>query len=361
VRIRLARASALVAAPLLGLLLVAGCSKPVSEWDRLERDIARARENQNHPRAVELSRQLVVLAREFPPVDSTRLVHSYDVLQQTLMAAGNFPFALEYQNHVIGLIDGMQRPDSVLLRRLLVETADCLRRLGKSEEAERFLTRAVELHRAASHTDVPAARQALAALARTNAVSGRYAAAEALQREAIEVRAADADTVGLDRALLLASLAEYVDQLGRPIEAESLYTQALRMGERRTSADHPMTAPLELAYGSYLYAHARHAEAVPHLERGIRLSAASPAYDGAEQAEQLHRLSGSAARVGDWEAAREAAERAIALRENADPPVGPLPHTWVNELGIIYVQLGRSHAAESLQTRYPGTKPDPER
>jgi hypothetical protein len=33
----------------------------------------------------------------------------------------------------------------------------------------------------------------------------------------------------------------------------------------------------------------------------------------------------------------------------------------VNDLGIIYVQLGRSHAAESLLTRYPGTKPDPER
>jgi len=349
------------AAALLGLLLLAGCSKPVSEWDRLESDIAHARQQQNHPRAVELSRQLVVLAREFPPVDSARLIHSYDVLQRCLMDAGNFPFALEYQNHVIGLVDGMQRPDSVLLRRLLVETADCLRRLDKPDEAERFLTRAVELHRVSGNADVPAARQAIDALARTNAIRGRFAAAESLQRQAIDFRAADADTVGLDRALLLASLADYVDELGRSVEAESLYTQALRIGEQRTGADHPMTAPLELAYGSYLYAHARHAEAVPHLERGIRLSAASPAYDGAEQAEQLHRLSGSAARVGDWEAAREAAERAIALRENADPPVGPLPHTWVNELGVIYVQLGRSHAAESLQTRYPGTKPDPER
>lgn len=355
------RATARLAPALFALLLAAGCSKPVSEWDRLERSIASAREQQNHPRAVELSRHLVVLAREFPPIDSTRLVHSYDVLQQTLTAAGNYEQALEYQRHVIGLVDGMQRPDSVLLRQLLAHTADCLRRVGKPEEAVGFQARAVALHRAARFDDVESARPAIAALAHTYALRGRLAEAETLQREALGLRAADTDTIGLERANLLASLAEIVDQRGRTAEAESLYTQALGMGAHAYGADHPMMAPLELGYGSYLYTHARHAEAVQHLEHGIRMSAASPAYDDDAEAEHLHKLAGSAARVGDWEKARVAAERAIAVRESANPSAGPLPRTWVSDLGIIYVQLGRSNAAESLLTRYPGEKPDPER
>ncbi len=345
----------------LALLLAAGCARPVSEWDRVQGAIAEARLTQDHPREVGMCRTLVTLARDFPPIDSTRLVQGYDLLQQALMGAGNYPEALEYQQHLLGLMDGMQRPDSSLLRRLLVETADAARRVGKPVEVERYLARAVALHRADGYADWQASLHALAALARTNATRGRFAAAESLQRQAVDVSAANTDTTGLDREMLLAALAEVVDQQGRTVEAESLYRQALESGELSFGENHPMIAMLPLALGNYLHAHGRHAEAVPQLEHGIRLSAASPAYDAATQAEHLHRLAGSSARIGDWEKARAAAERAIALHQNANPPAGTLPRTWVSDLAITYVQLGRSTAAESLLARYPGKKPDPER
>jgi tetratricopeptide (TPR) repeat protein len=349
----------------LALLLAAGCSRPATEWDRVEASIAHARARDNHPRAVELSRRLVVLAREFPPVDSARLVRSYDLLQQSLAAAGNFPDALSYQRHLIGVMDGMQRPDTVLLRRLLENAGDCALRILQFEEAISHQTRAAVLYGVRTHPDTAGWIRAQASLARMWAERGRPGMAAALQIPIIELSESSPDSVSLAHAKLLVALADYIEQGGVSphwdADGGSLYERALSTATRSLGADHPLTAPVHLALGRYLHKHGRHAEAIPHLERGIRLAAASPQYDAGAHAESLHELAGSEARQGEWDNARAAAERAIATHEAANPSSGPLPRAWVNDLAIIYTQLGQRAAAESLLVRYRETRPDPAR
>ena len=343
------------------LVTLSGCGRKVSERDRTEAALARARAASNHPRAVELSRHLVVLAREFPPVDSAFLLRSYDLLQQALADAGNYQDALAYQEHLIGLLDGMGRPDSAQMRRVLEQSADCARRFGRREQAGALLTRAASLHGLSHYADPVSAARVFTALATSYAEIGRLELAEQFQRIALEVCESIPDTTELLTERARVARADYLGRLGRSVEAESLYVRALAAGVQKYGEDHPLLAPLYFAHGDFLHEKGRHEVALPVLEHGIRLAAASPEYDAGDQALQLHTLSGSAARIGRWDDARAAAERALAIRQSANPSPGPLPRTWVKDLAIVYLQLGRTAAAESLLALHPEKPADPER
>lgn len=286
-------------------LMLGGCAREVPEYVRLEVSLARARAAMNHRRAIELSRRLVVLAREFPPVDSTRLLRSYDLLQQSLVAAGQYPQAIGYQDHLVGLIDGMSRPDSAMLRRVLHEFAECALRVGRTDQAMALLTRAASLHGLSHYADAESAAVTYAALARLQALRGQYHLAVEFQRIALDARARAPDSTRLEPETLLVDYADYLDRQGPILDAarplggpESLYVSALKSGAAKYGENHPMLAPLYFAYGDYLHEHGRHDEAVPLLAHGVRLAPASPDYDPAEQAEQLQKLAVSSARVG---------------------------------------------------------------
>lgn len=129
--------------------------------------------------------------------------------------------------------------DPTDLSRALDNYATVLQRLGRYAEAEKIFTQALEIERATVGEGHPDYAVQLNNLAGTVWAQGRFAEAERLYREALNICRATIGERHPNYATHLNNLAGVVRAQGRYSEAERLYRQALEIDRASIGEGHP--------------------------------------------------------------------------------------------------------------------------
>lgn len=130
--------------------------------------------------------------------------------------------------------------------RYLELRGEQLANAGQVGASDSLLVLAVSLRRAADDAREPRGKMALARalvdLADVRGLRGRYAEAESIGREAVEVTRATYPAEHHEVAMAMARLAGSLESLGKLPEAESLRREALEMHRKTLGPTHPVTA-----------------------------------------------------------------------------------------------------------------------
>jgi len=237
----------------------------------------------------------------------------------------------------------------------LLGVAQVLAKHGDDREAERHLTRALELLRDAPNVDPLDRVGALDGLRGVLRRQGRHMEAERHAREALTLVQRD---LGPDHPAMvqrLANLAAVLVDQGHHQAAEQELRQALEIGSRVLPQGHPALAHAHGNLGAVLLYRGRHDEAIVELERALQiwLEVHSPEHD--RVADVLANLGVAARGSGDPEQARSYYQRALAqygeIYGDHHPKVAMVELNLGKVLGVLghdaeaAVQLERAAAA----------------
>ncbi len=142
--------------------------------------------------------------------------------------------------------------ESTELATALNEHALTIDALGKYAEAESLYRQALEIGEKTIGTEHPNYAIRLNNLANLLHAMGRHDEAEPLYRQALEI---DANTIGTehpDYATRLSNLALLLHDKGRHGEAGPLYVEALEILRAKLGPDHPNTKKVEANYATFL-------------------------------------------------------------------------------------------------------------
>ena len=314
---------------------------------RLEHLIARLRNRHEGPEVgvpllrASLARHLELLGPDHPDVDRVRVA-----------LAGNLSDATEARR----LLDAVlarhpARPGDAesqlraevlsALASLDLGEADYPSARARLEEADALLARSL-LVTTAPRTTV---RHNLASV---YARLGQWEAAEAMQREVVNVQR---EVSGPDSDLTAGAIeghAVMLANLGRHAEAAARFAAALAIYERTLAAGHWRIANCERNVGQLLALGGRFAEALPHLERAVALNTAA-GRDAVYQQGQL-----ALVRLGLGETGRALSELAEVAAQLDDPAGGYSPNyradgqVW---LGLARLEAGSTAAAAACFAR----------
>ena len=238
------------------------------------------------------------------------------------------------------------------------EAADLLQRLGSYcywrasyQDAEKYLTHALELYRQILGPEHPDTAQALDSLATLYTKQGKYQEAEAYYRDALQIRERVAESAPTELARTLNNLALLRQGQGRYQEAEELYQRVLSIEETTVGLDHPDIATtysnLALLYeeqGKYPQAEKMYQDVLAIDER--TLSDNDPAL-----AISLSNLARQYQKQGDCQRAKNFYQRALAIREHSLGPDHPDTAQSLNNLADIHENLKDYQEATTLYQR----------
>jgi serine/threonine-protein kinase len=209
------------------------------------------------------------------------------------------------------------RIEAESFRRLADFLSDTLLEVSSADEERERIRRSVELHAARvrrQYAAYPHQRaNLLDALGQVAMRLDSVAEAEALMREAQEIRIATFGPVSLEAALSLASLGELRYRTGDMAAAAEDFEQALTLHRELTGEVHTDLASAANNLASALRSLGRYDEAERLHEEALRLRRAGDP-SSLEVAESLNNLGVLRMTRGDAEGAREPAEEALAIR-----------------------------------------------
>ncbi len=192
---------------------------------------------------------------------------------------------------------------------------------GQHADAEPMLRRAIEDNTAWFGRRHEATIESMGALATLLGLQMRNDEAEPVLKEVLESQVAVLGRDSTEAVNTMSTLATLYGDIGRFDDAERMFVDATRIAERTTRADHPITLSLKANHAWMMYWRARHGNPAP---------------------EERQRL---------LEASRALSEQTLAARERV---LGPEHHetmTSVNNLAVVYFELGRNKESEALRRR----------
>ena len=179
---------------------------------------------------------------------------------------------------------------------------------------------------------------------------GRYAAAEPLYQQALQLRQS---VLPPDRPAVVKSLTELgrVYRVeGRYAEAEPLFQTALAMREKTAGPDNPAVAQILVQLAQIYFAQARYGEAEPLRERVVAILEKSVGENDPRFASALANLAALYRLEGRYAEAEPLVTRAVALEEKALDPDPDGNADRVRVLALLYQAQGRqADAVQALQ------------
>jgi CHAT domain-containing protein/tetratricopeptide (TPR) repeat protein len=220
-------------------------------------------------------------------------------------------------------------------------------RQGRHEEAEALLKEALEIRRAQLRPDHPLIAQSLVNLGAVFASLGRYAETEQAYREGLRIRRACYRSDHTDVAMSLGILASFLARDGRYAEAESLAREAAELAARIDGPGSARAADADQALAEVLAEQGRLVEAERLLRRvlAVREATVGSTAAGATAMNELGIVLGKQRK--DQES-RLLLERALDIRRSRLGPNHALTLTSLNNLAVMLTHTGDYVPAESL-------------
>jgi len=231
---------------------------------------------------------------------------------------------------------------------ILQERGDLLIELGRYEEAETLLRKALELDKEAFGFDHPAYSSSLHALAMALDRLGKHEEAEQLLREAVDRlgRVQGPDHVFLGASLH--ALAGALEHQGRYGEAEVLLRRSLEIHEKKLDIEHPDYAASLHLLALVLRHQAKYQEAEGLLRRSLEIVERSLGAEHPSCASTLHTLAATLQLQGKFEEAEQQLRRALHLTEASLGKDHPEYGTTLQLLAIVLVDQGSYAEAEKI-------------
>lgn len=179
----------------------------------------------------------------------------------------------------------------------------------------------------------------------------RLAEAEALYRQALELRRRLVGPETADTAAAMESLALGLMAEGKYNEAEALMRQALAIDERTPGSQSAGLARAENDLGRILRVAGRYAEAEPHFRRGLEIREKVLGADDPDTATSLNNLGLMLWSEGRLAEAEQLLRRALAIREKTLGPDDAATALAVGGLALVVHDEGRLKEAEPLYRR----------
>ncbi len=222
------------------------------------------------------------------------------------------------------------------------------RALGKPQEGEPHLRRAVELGRSAypaGHADLAFSMHKLA---RVYEDEGRYDEAEALYRESLAMRRELLGETHKDVATSLNNLGWLLNLRGDAVGAEALQREALDMRRRLYGDEHVDIATSLNNLASALYAQGRHREAESLYRESLEMDRRLRGPTHANIATTMSNLAVVLQELGQIDEARSTLRDALAAGEAAWGPDHPTVGTFKNNLARLLAAERNFEEAETL-------------
>ena len=196
-------------------------------------------------------------------------------------------------------------------------------KLAKGDEAVVVNKRLVDLAKTDHGPESAEYAKQINNLAVVLQAQGRYAEAEALYGQALEIGRATLGEAHPDYATHLNNLAGVVEDQGRYAEAEALYRQALEITQATLGEDHPAYATRLNNLAGAVQAQGRFAEAEALYEQALEIDRATLGEDHPDYAIDLGNLGQLLGEQGKIDDARAMLQKAMAIFEAALPSDHP--------------------------------------
>jgi len=246
------------------------------------------------------------------PALQARLLGTVGEVYRTL---GRYDEAQPLMERAVRLLESARPEGDPELAGHLEVLGDLHRRRARYEVADSLLNAALTLRRRHQGDDHPATAGTLAALGRLTSDRGRMEAAEALHREALAIRRAALGPDHPDVAWSELTLGAVLRRQLRIDEAEAFYRASVETHRRALGDEHPALAEALIQLGTFLQNHRGDlVEAETRIRQGaaIVLRTLGPEHPAAAGA--VLRLAGIVRARGDFDGARELLEEALAIR-----------------------------------------------
>jgi eukaryotic-like serine/threonine-protein kinase len=188
-----------------------------------------------------------------------RTLEIVSALGRTYMQLGDMPRALEFSQRAVDSFRESGQAGTAEYGSALSRLGSVLYNLKRYADAEAVHRQAADLRRTLNHADLPIS---LSNLGRTISIQGRDEEALPYLIESLEIERARGwprpDTTGA-----FTDLAEAYARLGRASDAERTYTEGSAFARER-QPNHLARAGIEYSCATFLHAHGRHADALPH-------------------------------------------------------------------------------------------------
>ncbi|MEC4818459.1 MAG: tetratricopeptide repeat protein [Scytonema sp. PMC 1069.18] len=219
---------------------------------------------------------------------------------------------------------------------------------GRYTEAEALYKEALELRKRLFGEENLDVAQNLNDLAELYQDQGRFQEAELLYQQALELRKRLLGNNHPDFAISLGNLAELYRSIGRYTQAEPLYLQALELTKRLLGDNHPNFALLLNNVALLYYSQGRYGEAELLSQQAIEIDKRSLGEENPGFATDLHNLALIYRAQGRYQEAELLFLQALNLKQRLLPKEHPLVADTIYALGNMYRQQGRYNEAEPL-------------
>ena len=197
--------------------------------------------------------------------------------------------------------------------RLRVQLAEVERKQGKFAAAEATLRAAIEI--AAEATDSTGYLMCLDSLAEVFVAQGNFSAAEKVCQEGVRIESAlpHPDPMRMARRIHRLGISRFKG--GRSSDAIPALKKGLELHEQVYGADHEETSRVLSELGAIYRAEGMHKEAQECLRRSLRFHENVFGADDPRTIKDLHQLAGSLEDSGDTEAAAHEYERVMEVKQ----------------------------------------------
>jgi serine/threonine protein kinase/tetratricopeptide (TPR) repeat protein len=245
-------------------------------------------------------------------------------------------------------LDAGKLADQPLVEAAVRDTiGNTLRALGRYDEAEVNLKRALELRRQALPNLHALVAASLNNLARLKKAQGKLTEAEPLFRESLDINKQILPPTDPDLAASMNNLAAVLFALGRASEAEALLRQTLEHCRASLPAGHPDTATTIVNLSAVLQAQGDLKQAEPLLLEALEMMRAARPAGHPDIAFALNNLATLMRDQGKFAEAEPLLREALAISRNVMPTVHPDVALAVNNLAMIQFALGKYSEAET--------------
>lgn len=255
----------------------------------------------------------------------------------------NYAEAEKYLTDAVAEAD--LRRHSVRKIQFRLELAEAQRKQGKFAEAEATVRTALE--HTARVSNPSGYVQCLDGLAEVFHDAGNFASMEAALQEGVRIEAAmpHPDPLRMARRIHRLGIARH--KSGRSEEAVPALEKALKLHEETCGEDHPDTADVLGELGPIYRAKGDQERAQDCLRRALRIHERHLGWDSEKAMSDLHHLAGSLEETGDLEGAGALYERVLGLRLRVVG--GSLEDLAEMQFGLAGIYIGWSNYARARE------------
>jgi len=247
------------------------------------------------------------------PEDAT-VAALHNNIGSVLTGQGRLAEALDHLQRAVALRERAQGPLHPELAGPLNNLGNVLKRQGKLVEAQRSYERALAIDEQVLDPVHPDLAIALDNLGLVLYDQGQLVEAQRYHERALVIRERALGLGHPEVAVTLNNLGNVLDELGRPTQALACYQRAVAIWEATLGADHPNVTATLHNIGTVLAAQGKPEEALESFSRAV--AALGPQHPGI--ADSLMAMADIELTLHDDAAAREHAERALAMVESAE-------------------------------------------